>query len=251
MSYDLAVVVPPIPERDAEAWASLDIETAEKGRPPAVFRKLHDRLVARFPCLSSLPADQVDRSVWSSGPLWTSFGKRAAILTLVYSRVKDALPFIFETALSLDLAVFDLSRDQIHRPDGLKGLTLSVEDKPPLQSPTLPQIQDAVDALTPQGGPGFMVLDGPKDYAQAAGGKGAYTVEWRKYSGSKFKHWVAGIPGRPSKKNIAIPTNGFEVTVKENERLSASDAKVILAAFATGKQRPKEFAWRDVTERFG
>ena len=252
MSYDVAVVIPPIPDHDAEAWTEFNatIEADQQGRAPAVFRKLHDRLIKRFPCLSSLPDDKVDESVWSSWPFWTNFGKRVGILNMVYSRVEEALPFIIETATSLGLPVFDMSVDQLHRPNGLEGLTLTLEDKPALQGPTIHQVQDAVDALAPRGGPGFLIIEGPKDYAQAAGGKGAFTVEWREHSGRKFRHWVAGLAGRPAKKNVAISTNGFKVTVKENERFGADDVKVILAAFAAKKPRPEEYAWRDVTERF-
>ena len=252
MSYDVAVVIPPIPDRDTEAWAELNatIEIEQQGRPPAVFRKLHDRLTARFPLLTSLPEDKVDESVWSGGPLWTNFGKRVGVLNMVYSRVEEALPFIIETATSLGLPVFDMSVDQIRRPNGLEGLTLTVEDKPALQGPTIHQVQDAVDALNPRGGPGFLILEGPKNFAQAAGGKGAFTVEWREHSGRKFRHWVAGLAGRPSKKTVAIPTNGFKVTVNENERLGAEDGKLIFAAFAERKPRPEKFAWRDVTKRF-
>src|SRR4051812_16377214 len=109
MSYDVAIVLPPIPDRDAEAWAKLNIETGQKGRAPAVFRKLHDRLIARFPCLTSFPDDRSDESVWSFGPLWAGFGKRLGVLNMGYSQVEKALPFIIETAISLGLPVFDLS----------------------------------------------------------------------------------------------------------------------------------------------
>jgi hypothetical protein len=161
------------------------------------------------------------------------------------------LPFLIETATALDLAVFDWTTNQVHRPGGQSGLALTIENKPPLCRPTLQQVIAAVDALSPRGGPGFMVLEGPgKDYAQAAGGDGAFTVEWREYSGDQFRHWVAGLAGMQSKKDIAIPAHGFDVTVKENERLGAADVKVILTAFAERKRRPTAFAWRDVTERF-
>jgi hypothetical protein len=43
---------------------------------------------------------------------------------------------------------------------------------------------------------------------------------------------------------------GFQVTVKENERLNAADVKRILAAFAKGGGRPAEYAWREISERF-
>jgi hypothetical protein len=250
MSYDVAIVLPPIPDHDADVWADIGAILDEGGQAPAVFRTMHDRLIARLPDSSSLSDDRVDDSIWSSQPLWTCFGKQVGILNMDYRRVKEALPFIIETARSLGLALIDLSRNQIYRPDGLPGLTLAAEDKPALQSPTLHQVRDMVDALTPNGGPGFMSVDGPKDYAQVAGGQGAFTVEWREYAGEKFQHWVAGYPGRPAEKDVAIPTNGFEVTVKENERLTAEDVKLILSAFAEGKARPAKFAWRNVTERF-
>jgi hypothetical protein len=251
MSYTVAIVAPPIPARDAEAWDVLDGIIDQQGPVLAVFRTLHDRLTARFPCLCSLPDDQVDDGVWSDGPLWNNFGHRAAVLGFDYRRADVVLPFLIEAATSLDLAVFDWATNQIHRPGGLKSLTLTVEDKPVLRGPTLEQVLTAVDALTPRGGPGFLILEVPgENFVQAAGGNGAYTAEWRESSGGQSRHWVAGVPGQPSKEDIAIPTNGLQVTIKENERLDAADVKLILTAFAECKGRPAKFVWRDITERF-
>jgi hypothetical protein len=251
MSYTVAVVAPPIPADDAEAWQELDALIDQHGPVPGVFRTFHDRLTARYPCLCSLPDDKVDDGVWSDGPLWNNFGRRAAVLGMVYSRVDEVLQYLIESATSLDLAVFDWTTNLVHRPGGLKGMTLTVEEKPVLRAPTMEQVHAAVDSLTPDGGPGFLILDGScEDYAQVAGGDGAYTAEWREYSSAQFQHWVAGLPGRPSTRDIAIPTNGFQVTVKENERLDAAEVKLILTAFAEGKGRPARFAWRNVTERF-
>jgi hypothetical protein len=251
MSYTIAVVAPPIPADDGEAWKALHALIDQQGPVPSVFRTLHDRLTLRYPCLSSLPDDQIDDGVWSDGPLWNNFSHRAAVLGMVYSSVEEVLPFVIETATALDLAVFDWATNQVHRSDGLEGLNLTLEDQPVLRAPTIKQVHAAVHALTPRSGPGFLILEGrSQNYAQAAGGDGAYTAEWREYSGQQFRHWVAGVPGRPSKKEIAIPTNGFEVTVRENERLDAGDVKAILTAFADRKERPTHFAWRDITERF-
>jgi hypothetical protein len=158
-------------------------------------------LTARYPCASSLPDDQIDDAVWNASPLWEDFGQRTAVLLLGYPWVKEVLPFVIETANALDLAVFDWSGEQIHRADGFRELTLTVETRRPLQSPTLQQLYAAVDALTPRGGPGFLILERRgQDYAQAAGGDGAYMAEWRQYSGQKFGHWVAGLPGHSSAK---------------------------------------------------
>lgn len=251
MSYNIAVVVPPLPVTDADAWNAVDSLIEQQGSPPAIFRELHDRLTARFPCLSSLPDDQIDDGAWSDGPLWNNFGHRAAVLGMSYSRVDDVLPFLIETANSLNLAVFDWATEQIHRADGIKGLTLTVEGQSAITAPTLKQLKAAVDRLTPRGGPGFLVLDGPnQNYAQLAGGDGVYTVEWREYQGNAFQHWVAGLRGLPSRKEVAVPTNGFVVTVLENERLSADNVKTILTAFAEGRGRREEFTWRDITDRF-
>src|ERR1700687_1742139 len=52
-----------------------------------------------------------------------------------------------------------------------KSLSLTVEKEPVLAAPTPGQIGSAVDRLTTQGGPGFVILTGRgEDYAQAAGG---------------------------------------------------------------------------------
>jgi hypothetical protein len=251
MSYDVAIVTPPIPADDSAAWNELDALLASHGSVPPVLRTLHDQLIARYPCLSSLPDDQLDDAVWSDGPLWNNFCHRGASLGVSSSRVEEVLPFLIETANAIDLVVFDLSAEQIHRADRINGLNLTVEDRRPLQAPTLQQVYSAVDALTSRGGPGFLILEGAgEDYAQAAGGDGTYTAEWREYSGNHFRHFVAGVFGVPSEKEITIPTNGFEVTVKENERIGTVEVKEILAAFAERKTRPSKFAWRDVTKRF-
>lgn len=87
--------------------------------------------------------------------------------------------------------------------------TLTLEGQPPVHRPTLAQVLAAVDSLTPDGGPGFLILDGPGgDYVQAGGGDGAFTVEWREYTGRRFRHFVAGHPDRPAEHFITIRTNG-------------------------------------------
>ena len=137
------------------------------------------------------------------------------------------------------------------QPAGLKDLKLTSENIPEIKAPTLSQVLEAVDTLSPKTGPGFLVIDGPgEDYVQVAGGKSAFTLEWRSYKGKRFLHTVAGLLKRASKKEIRIPTHGFNVTVKENEKLRVQDVKTILTAYAQGQTRPTEYAWRDVTERF-
>lgn len=251
MSYNIAILVPPIPVEDAEAWKAVDSLIDLQGPRPVVLKKLHGRLTAKYPCLCSLTDDQIDDGVWSDGPLINNFGHRAAVLGISYSRVAEVLPFLVESANDLGLVVVDWATEQIHRGDGFKGYTLFVENEPTVWAPRMEVLLEAVERLTPRGGPGFLILEGRgQEYTQAAGGDGAYSAEWREYSGDIFHHWVAGLPDLPSTREVAIPTNGFQVMVMENERLAALDVQAILSAFAEGNGRPKQFTWREVTERF-
>jgi hypothetical protein len=115
MSYNVAIVIPPLPSDDDAAWKIVDRLIAEKGPRPEIFQKLHDRLTKRYPCICSVPDDQVDDTVWSDGPLINNFGHRAAVLGMSYSRVEEVLPFLIETSNALGLAVFDWASMTIHR----------------------------------------------------------------------------------------------------------------------------------------
>jgi hypothetical protein len=115
MSYNIAVVIPPVPRDDAEAWGCVDTLIKEAGQRPSVFQKLHDQLTARYPCICSVPDDQVDDTVWSDGPLINNFGHRAAVLGMSYSRVDEVLPFLVQTANNLGLTVFDWATETIYR----------------------------------------------------------------------------------------------------------------------------------------
>ncbi len=134
---------------------------------------------------------------------------------------------------------------------GDQELVLTREGEDDLLAPTLAQLHAAVDALSPDDGCGFLILVADeRDYAQAAGGDGAYTVEWREHPAGEFRHFVAGRLGKPAARNIEIATSCAHVTVQENERLAADEVKGILAAFQRGEPRPKGFAWREITAQF-
>jgi len=115
MSYNVAIVIPPVPADDCEAWKILDSLVEEQGPIPPVFRQLHDRLTAKYPCTCSVPEDEVDDTVWSDGPLINDFLHRAAVLGIAYSRVDEVLPFLVETANDFGLVVFDWATASIYR----------------------------------------------------------------------------------------------------------------------------------------
>ena len=64
MSYTVAIVTPPVPDNNAEAWHALDSFIHEHGPTPDIFRMLHDRLTARYPCICDRPAEQLDDGAW-------------------------------------------------------------------------------------------------------------------------------------------------------------------------------------------
>jgi len=116
MSYNVAICTQPVPPKDADAWAALDDLIQAKGQTPSVFKELHDRLTAKYPCISTLSDDEIDNGVWSDGPLWNNFGNRVAVLGVVYSRATEVLPFVVKSANDLGLIVFDWVGPSIFRP---------------------------------------------------------------------------------------------------------------------------------------
>jgi hypothetical protein len=123
MSYNVAIIIAPVPTLDAAAWEAVHSLIEQPGPVPAIFQQLHDQLTARYPCMCSVPDDQIDDTVWSDGPLINNFLHRAAVLGISYSRVDEVLPFLIETANSLGLIVFDWATERIYRPSTKLGLT--------------------------------------------------------------------------------------------------------------------------------
>ena len=131
---------------------------------------------------------------------------------------------------------------------GYPQLQLILENRLPIRSPRMNQLVAAVDAMTPNGRPGFLILEcESRDYCQTEGGLGQFTVEWRQYTGDDFVHWIAGLPSESVGQNVDIQTNGSFVTVRSNEVLSREDALVILTAFLKGNERPSTYSWREMT----
>ncbi len=116
MSYNVAICTPPVPANDKDAWKIIDDLIDAEGSVPDVFKKLHDQLTEKYPCICTLSDDEIDDGVWSDGPLWNNFGHRAAVLGMVYSRVNEVLPFLVERANALGLTVFDWTGPTLYRP---------------------------------------------------------------------------------------------------------------------------------------
>jgi hypothetical protein len=142
--------------------------------------------------------------------------------------------------------------DQLGQTRVFYDLTLTLEDEPVYNTPSLERLLSAVDQLTPYGGPGYLLLQGyEQDYIQVAGGNGMYTVEWRiNQADESFQHWIVGLPDEPLMPIVRIVTYGRIIEVQQNEELSADDAKVLLLAYANKEDRPMQYSWRDASSMF-
>lgn len=121
MSYVVDIVATPMPPDDAEAWlvAEQIRDTALSegvGLISEVFRELHRRLTARFPCICD-----DESGPWSTGPLINGFGTQIAMLGIVGARIDEVLPFVIETASGMNLCVLDHQAAEIHRPKANRG----------------------------------------------------------------------------------------------------------------------------------
>lgn len=250
MSYSIGLLLESTTTDDSKTFQQFDklTETDEFDESPhPTFVDVHADLIRRFPCMSEMSDEEIDNCVWSDGPLINNFSERHGSLNFSFPTVETVLPFVLEIAHKYGVTVLDWQTETIHRPG---DLVLMAENDTPRRNPTVDQINSIVDQLTPNGGPGFAVLSAVRDYVQTAGGDGRYSVEWREHNGDSFAHYVAGNLNRNAEGEIQIPTNGFSVTVQSNECLSKNEVKQLLQTFLSGRDRPTDFHWRDITNNF-
>jgi hypothetical protein len=125
-SYEEALVVR---DRMTDARDSR-LDTGSDGefeQPSADMRALHDRLTARYPCITVDP----DNGPWSDGPLINNFGRRSATLGLSFSRVSEVLPFLITTATEMGFWVLDAQEELVHLPGGVTIAPGSPPERPP------------------------------------------------------------------------------------------------------------------------
>ncbi|TDR36336.1 hypothetical protein DFR29_12917 [Tahibacter aquaticus] len=123
MSFTIELLVKPLPAGDEKAWDMIeaigdayDDDDDDRPKAPALLA-LHERLTARYPCLSSYAPDDdsSDACPWADGPMLGNFGHDMGMLAIVPSRVDEVLPFIIVTAHALGISVADGQSGEIHR----------------------------------------------------------------------------------------------------------------------------------------
>jgi hypothetical protein len=121
MSFTLDFVVDNVSPNDQQAFSYLEklreIYYDDPRPRSAILVQLHDKLTAKFPCLCSYADDEDDsESPWADGPLINNFANEMGMVSIVWSRVDEVVPFVINTALELGITVFDLQEGRIYRP---------------------------------------------------------------------------------------------------------------------------------------
>lgn len=244
MGHDITIVDVPVFEEDAEAWREVEAMSERQPVDMSRFSLLFDHLEERYPCPSSLSQMGRKPSVWKNVPLRNTVSGAAAHLSINDPYATEVIPFLVAQSTALGMTVFDWTTRQVFREGGFSGVSLDVESKPPLPSPTLTQVVEAVEALTPEGGPGFLIISGPgEDYIQVAGGLDRYTLECRRYRGEEFRHWIAGNPEMNSRRLVKLPTNGFFIEVCEDKILGKDAIKSIMLTYLFTGELDIAFRW--------
>ena len=122
MSFTVDLIVAPLPARDEDAWKAIlglrEIYYEDERTKAPVLLRLHDVLVARYPCLSSYAADNpaIDECPWADGPMLGNFAHDMGMLAISFRRADELLPFIVESANALGITVADGQSERIYRP---------------------------------------------------------------------------------------------------------------------------------------
>ena len=244
MGHDITIVDVPVFEKDAEAWREVEAVSERHPVDMSRFSLLFNRLEERYPCPSNFSQMESKPSVWKNFPLRNTVSGAAAHLSINDPYATEVIPFLVAQSTALGMTVFDWTTRQVFRDGGFPGVSLDVESRPPLPSPTLTQVVEAVEALTPEGGPGFLIISGPGgDYVQVAGGLNRYTIECRRYRGEEFTHWIAGNPGMNSGRPVRLQTNGFFIEIDESEILKKDAIISIISTYLIAGRIDTAFRW--------
>ncbi|MES9962218.1 MAG: hypothetical protein ABW116_01640, partial [Candidatus Sedimenticola sp. 20ELBAFRAG] len=102
MSYSLMFSVPNIPGSDEEAWDEFyereESNEENEVEPHTLMQELINQLTKKYPCICTLPDEEIDEGLWADGPIENNIIGDLLILAIVFSKVEEALPFIAETA---------------------------------------------------------------------------------------------------------------------------------------------------------
>jgi len=117
MSYNIAVVNFELPEDFDEACALVNpLADEDVAEIEPIYQKFHDAVTKIYPCLCTLPDEEIDNGVWCDGPLINNFTVKAPVIGFSHSKVEGALPTVGELALNMGLSVLDWQTGRVYNP---------------------------------------------------------------------------------------------------------------------------------------
>ncbi len=117
MSYNVFITRNDIPQEDSKAWEIINtLDSGEFGNGSIDFKNLILKLTEKYPCICDLSDEELDKCVWSDGPLINNAGKDITVLGIC-NNIEEVVPFIIKTANGMNFVVFDDQIGAIFRPD--------------------------------------------------------------------------------------------------------------------------------------
>lgn len=138
----------------------------------------------------------------------------------------------------LDIEAAYLSLEELQ---GNADLLLQYEKDNIVLEEKEPGIKFVIDCLKNMNGEtnSFCILsDNTLSYVQCAGSTDRLTIEYRKYEGMKFKHYVLGLK-KLFKSETSVYFSGRNMPVKTNEIFNSVDAMEVFESFYNKKGIPK------------
>lgn len=159
--------------------------------------------------------------------------------------ISEIKKIIDQNRKKLDLESSYLSLKELQ---GSANILMQYEKDNIVQEEREPSIDFVVDCLKNMNGEtnSFCILsDNTLSYIQCAGSTGRLAIEYRKYEGIEFKHYVAGYR-KLLKSETTVYFSGRDLPVKTNEVFNLVDAIEIFKSFYSKKGIPKGYVLRNV-----
>jgi hypothetical protein len=126
-------------------------------------------------------------------------------------------------------------------------------EAPPLYDPSLNEVVKSLERVDVRKCICYAILEAAcGNYVQVYGCDGKYYVEWRTYRDRtwlNYTHYAAGRRPR-STKQVWLGESGHHITALKHELLERADVERIFTAFYRGEKRPRDYAWRNITDCF-